>query len=89
MSIDFEPDPNFITDPVLERKMVVENAVKNAEAHVAKMMVVYYGVEAMIDPENKEAIRANFKSARNKAFQKIGVLDKDFQIVPGQEMFLC
>lgn len=88
MSIDNDPDPDFINSPEY-RKMVVKNAVTNAIVRAGTTMIICYGFEAMRDPANEEIVRENYKSARNKALQKMGVLDKDFQIVPGQEMFLC
>ncbi len=81
-------DPNLI-DPVRLRKDTVWNDVVDAQARAGQQIILYKGFEAMTDPRNEEAIKGIFDLATKKALQKAGVLDENFDVIPGQEEYVC
>lgn len=87
MSLEYDPGN---VDPKILRKLQVNSAVERAMIGVMFTIALEYGTEAeavSID-ENRSAIRYNLESARNRALQKVGVLDESFRVIPGQEEFL-
>ena len=81
-------DPNLI-DPIETRKRTGYNTVVDAQARAGATIIMYKGFGAMTDPRNKEAIKGVFELATKKALQKAGVLDESFEVIPGQEEFVC
>lgn len=85
MSLEYDP---IDVDPKIVRKLQVNGAVERAMLGVMFTIALEYGSGAISITKNRPVIRYNLESARNRALQKVGVLDENFKVIPGQEEFL-
>ncbi len=82
-------DP-FPTIAIPSRKRHISNMVTEAAVKAAATMMIECGGVAEFGiamKEQEEAVRANFRGATRRALQKVGVLDENFSVIPGQEEY--
>jgi hypothetical protein len=83
------PDSDFRELTAEEKRaLLVKRVVMKAAISTGTGLVLNYGTEAFQNDENRSKIRAVFAQARTQALQKVGVLDENGIVIPGQEQYL-
>lgn len=57
------------------------------EKRAAITIALYRGPKAFLIPENEEKIKKVFRLAQKLALRDVGVLNEEFEVIPGQERF--